>query len=61
LETPLRVTLRLTMSTMSPWAEAAPLLGALREPFAETAMHRPPLGLHEDPARPCAAPCAPPR
>ncbi|MFA1546548.1 acetamidase/formamidase family protein [Actinomadura chokoriensis] len=45
LEAPLRATLRLTVL---PRAEAAALLGALGEPFAETATHWLPLGLHED-------------
>ncbi|MEV0975009.1 acetamidase/formamidase family protein [Microtetraspora glauca] len=45
LEAPLRATLRL--STI-PRAEAEPLLGALGEPFAETAAHWIPVGLHED-------------
>lgn len=45
LEAPLRATLRLSVI---PAAEAATLLGALREPFAETATHWLPLGLHRD-------------
>lgn len=44
-EAPLRATLRLSVL---PRAEAAALLGALGEPFAETAAHWIPLGLHED-------------
>ncbi|GAA0574526.1 acetamidase/formamidase family protein [Actinomadura livida] len=45
LEAPLRATLRLTVI---PRAEASALLGMLDEPFAETATHWLPLGLHED-------------
>ncbi|MFB4316285.1 acetamidase/formamidase family protein [Actinomadura sp. 21ATH] len=45
LEAPLRATLRLTVI---PREEAAPLLGALGGPFAETATHWLPVGLHED-------------
>lgn len=45
LEAPLRATLRLSVI---PQAEAAALLGALAEPFAETATHWIPIGLHED-------------
>lgn len=45
LEAPLRATVRLGVI---PRAEAAPLLGALTEPFGETATHWLPVGLHED-------------
>ncbi|GAA3955365.1 acetamidase/formamidase family protein [Actinomadura viridis] len=45
LEAPLRATVRLTVI---PKAEAATLLGLLGEPFAETATHWLPVGLHED-------------
>lgn len=45
LEAPLRATVRLTVI---PRAEAAALVGALAGPFAETATHWLPVGLHED-------------
>ncbi|MFI0354437.1 acetamidase/formamidase family protein [Actinomadura sp. 9N407] len=45
LEAPLRATVRLTVI---PHAEATTLLGVLGEPFAETATHWLPVGLHED-------------
>lgn len=45
LEAPLRATLRLSVV---PAAEARTLLGRISEPFAETATHWLPVGLHED-------------
>jgi acetamidase/formamidase len=45
LEAPLRATLRLSVL---PKAQARALLGTLGEPFAETATHWLPVGLHED-------------